>query len=631
MKKILVTILFFILITPLAIAQPMYPFDSIPVRLRAGAKAVIRSEQLQILVRNEKECEFERKTVLTLLNENAEDLLIVQIPYDGMMKVSSVSASAWDESGKLVWTLKYYNIRDLRDFQGPQFLSDSRQKAFEIPSHNYPFTISFSYKVKMPNYYLSKALFLQNDPEISVQQSGIQCVIPNKSGFSYKALNLKNPIDSVKTKSKLYLTWQEENLPAARQRDYAPPLLKKLPVVYTAPGNFDLKGYKGSFSSWQSYGNWVNQLIEGRDILDKEYADKAIALVKGIPVRRDKIKALYEYMQKNTRYFYVGFGIGGNQPMAANDVAKNGYGDCKALSNYMKALLKAVGIESYYTMVKSGDNEYIQADFPSDQFDHIILCVPDSPEMIWLECTNQTMPFNYLGSFTCNRDVLAITPDGGKLLRTPVYGLDYNKVNTYSEVLLLTSGDAGIKMQYRQTGLMYDDLFAVSESKPDIRKAWLAGQLKNAAFEVKKEDYSFDRNTPVPAASASFEINVRDFSGTSQGRLYVKPAFVSRASFIWDDPSEIEIETAYQRHDSVRIEIPPGFNAEFIPENKAITSKFGNYSRSITRNGKYLYYTNYLTINKAEYPKEIYQEFYDFINEVALLDQQMIVLKSINN
>jgi hypothetical protein len=404
-----------------------------------------------------------------------------------------------------------------------------------------------------------------------------------------------------------------------------------LPVVYTAPGNFDLKGYKGTFKSWQAYGDWYNQLNAGRDVLDKEYADKAVELVKNIPVRRDKIKVLYEFMQKNTRYFSVSFGIGGLQPIPANEVAKSGYGDCKALSNYMKALLKAVGIESYYTLVKSGDYEYIQPDFPSDQFDHIILCVPDNQEIIWLECTSQTKPFNYLGSFTCDRDVLAITPEGGKLMRTPQYGLEHNRISTYSEILLLTSGDADIKMQYRQTGLKYDELYTISESKPDFRKTWLAAQFKNAAFEIKKEEYSFERNAATPVAKANYEVHMRDLSARSQNRLYVNPSFISGASFIWEDPSEIALETAYQQHDSVRIEIPLGYNVEFLPENKTITSKFGSYSRSISRSGRYIFYTNSFLINKAEYPKETYPEFYNFINEVALLDHQMLILKSVTN
>jgi transglutaminase-like putative cysteine protease len=632
MKKFLVILLAYALLTSMVAGQQlMYPCDSIAPALRAGSKAVIRSKQVKITIKSDKQSEIENKIVITLLNEKAENLLLIAIPYDDLMQVSEIRATAWDESGKLMWNLQKYNIRDMRDFQGPEYLNDSRKKAFEIPSYNYPFTISYSYKVKVPNYYLSSQMFLQYDPEISVQQSGIQCVIPQELNFNYKALNLKNHIDSVRIGKKLFLTWQEEDLPAARQRDYAPPLIKTLPVVYTAPDNFDLKGYKGTFNSWQSYGKWINQLNEGRDVLDKEYADRAIALVKNIPLRKDKIKALYEYMQKNTRYFSISFGIGGIQPIPANEVAKNSYGDCKALSNYMKALLKAVGIESYYTLVKSGDNEYIQADFPSDQFDHIILCVPDNGELIWLECTSQTMPFNYLGSFTCDRDVLAATPDGGKLLHTPVYGLEFNKINTYSEILLRSSGDADVKMKYRQTGLKYDDLYAISESKPDIRKTWLAAQFENAAFEIKKEEYSFEKNTSVPVALANFEIHIRDLSARSQNRLYVTPSFISRASFIWDDPSEIEIETAYQQNDSVRIEIPLGYNTEFLPENKSITSKFGSYSRSISRNGKYIYYSNNLVINKAEYPKETYPEFYNFINEIALIDHQVLILKSVTN
>ncbi len=214
MKKILVILLALFPGVSLVEAQLMYPSDSIPSFLRAGAKAVIRSEQLKILMKDDKQSELEVKTVITLLNENAEDLLIVQIPYNGLTQVSSINATAWDESGKLVWNLNKFNVRDMRDFQGPEYLSDSRKKVFEIPSYNYPFTISYSYKVKMPNYFLSAVWNFQDDPEMSIQQSGIQFVIPDKANINYKELNLKNHIDSVRIKNKLYLTWQEENRPA---------------------------------------------------------------------------------------------------------------------------------------------------------------------------------------------------------------------------------------------------------------------------------------------------------------------------------------------------------------------------------------------------------------------------------
>ncbi len=58
MKKILFILIAIILGTSLVEAQLMYPSDSIPAFLRAGAKAVIRSGQVKILVKDDKQIEF---------------------------------------------------------------------------------------------------------------------------------------------------------------------------------------------------------------------------------------------------------------------------------------------------------------------------------------------------------------------------------------------------------------------------------------------------------------------------------------------------------------------------------------------------------------------------------------------
>ena len=152
--------------------------------------------------------------------------------------------------------------------------------------------------------------------------------------------------------------------------------------------------------TWEDFSNWIWQLNQGRDVLSLTTTAKVQEMVKDLPDDRAKVKRLYAYLQERTRYFNVALGIGGLQPVDANVVDEVGYGDCKGLSNYMKALLKAAGIKSYYALVNSGgDFPQLIQDFPSHQFDHAILCVPMEKDTIWLECTSQTIPFGVFRRF----------------------------------------------------------------------------------------------------------------------------------------------------------------------------------------------------------------------------------------
>ena len=70
----------------------------------------------------------------------------------------------------------------------------------------------------------------------------------------------------------------------------------------------------------------------------------------------------------------------------------------------MVAMLKEAGIKGYYTIIMAGKNApEVIPDFPNDQFNHIIVAVPNNRDTLWLECTSQTNPFGYLGHFTGDR------------------------------------------------------------------------------------------------------------------------------------------------------------------------------------------------------------------------------------
>lgn len=629
MKPFFISLTAFFMLLPAGYAQMRYPSDSIPPLLRIGADAVVRSYQKKLTIVDENTAFIDYKLAVTLLNENAESYNYVPIRYTDLTHVSMIRANAYDENGKLVWTLKRDDLLDIKDFSGPEYLDGSRVKVFKFPSYNYPYTIEYSFRLSTEDLLLNPVDYFATGTSVSVERSGIQCIIPRGIPFRYSTRNMESPTDSVWVKNKLILTWQEENIPAKEQRLYAPAVERTLPALYTTTEKINLRGYSGDLTTWKSYGLWVNKIIEGRDALSREYADEVLALVKNVPDSREKIRILYEYMQKKTRYFSISFGIGGDQPIPADQVAKNGYGDCKALSNYMKALLKVAGIESYYTLVNAGTGENIEPGFPGSQFNHAILCVPDKKDTVWLECTSQTAPFGYLGSFTSDRYVLVVTPDGGKIQRTPAYNKGDNVINSRSEITLMGSGDADVRIKLHQTGLFYERLNDMSESKEDERKDQMAGLLGYTAFNVKKEDYAFGK-TRVPYGIANFEIRIRDLSSKSSNRLFISPSLLSKTSYIWEDPTEIELSTSYQRNDTVKIEIPIGFKIEYLPDAFSVDSRFGKYATHISSDNKFIYFTRNLEINEAAYPKENYSEFYNFISDIATNDRKMIIIKSIN-
>lgn len=539
-------------------SQPQHVVDSIPEVLLSNANAVIRTAQYRFTLLNVRHSRLNVKVAVTLLNDNADKLHVVGLPYDKFRNISGISARAFDASGKLIWNLRKFNIADRSDFTGPDKLSDARRKVFEVPSFNYPFTLEYVYSMKMKDLFLSPDLYFQPEHDISVQETGVVFIIPEGLGFRYKSYNLRYPMDSTRRKGHMVYSWKETDLPARHTSEQGMGKTA-VPVLYATPLQFEQAGYMGGCSTWQEYGTWIAQINEGLDELDSKSAEMTRRLVAQCVDRQDTIGVLYEHMQKNTHYFYTGLGIGGTKPIPAAEVAKYGYGDCKALSNYMKAMLKTVGIESWYTLVKSGKGERLASEIPCSQFDHVILCVPSPKDTLWLECTDPSIPFGFLGSFTCDREVLAITPEGGRLLHTPSYGVNENRIILTGRIKLQKSGDAIAEIKIRSTGLACEELFKLSEkAKEERKKTWT--DLIGCPLVVEVETYRFENNR-IPVAEVHLKLVLHSLVPVTTSRVFISPSLLSDLT-----PGSKSLPwSGFQQTDSVWIELPEFAKPEYLP------------------------------------------------------------------
>jgi hypothetical protein len=339
---------------------------------------------------------------------------------------------------------------------------------------------------------------------------------------------------------------------------------------------------------------------------------------------------VYEYLQANTRYVSIQLGIGGWQPFEASLVADKGYGDCKALSNYTKAMLKSIGVDSYYALIRAGENEPdIYTDFPSRQFNHAIVCVPLQKDTIWLECTSQTNPFGYMGGFTGNRHALLITPEGGKVVKTPTYTGKDNLQQRKADIHLNAQGDATAEVTSVYTGQQQDDLSQMIYAySPEEQKKWLYKSIKIPSFEINSFNYSHSKER-IPAVSEKVSLTVRKCASKSGSRLFLTPNLLSVDGYVpaatENRRSAIVISMSYIDTDTIRYHLPEGYHPEFLPEVIRYQSAFGEYTASVIVDNGMITYIRKAVMHKGTYPATTYSELIEFRMKMAKADKMQIV------
>lgn len=624
MRRILSILL---LICSCNIAFPQfYPFDSIPDKLKKNADAVVRSSQGLYTILEPGKATFRVKKAITLLNEEADDYRYVAVYYDKLSRVKYIRGTVYDEKGEVMKSMSPSEIFDMSAITGATFYTDDRMKIMRFPLYKYPYTIEYEYETEYLSILSYPSWEFREAENLSVEKSGIQYVIPANMKLKYNEENLENKVDSVYLDGKQIYTWQETSIPALSILRIAGRYVASSPVLNVAPYEFYYAGFSGSMSSWKSFGDWVYAINKGRDALPAEEADAVKGIVAKYSDMTEKIKAVYEYMQSKTRYVSIQIGVGGFQTAEAAMVMKNGYGDCKALVTYTMALLKAADIKSYYTLVKAGHGiNDIDPAFVDNQFNHAILCVPLQHDTVWLECTNQELPFNYLGSFTSDRHVLVITPEGGKLVKTPEYRKELNIVQRSGSLFFNTSGATSARLKTTYSGYyfgIYSNVFSM-QSEGEMKKT-LYSSLEYPDFTVTAASYK-ENKSGNPTGEFQYQVSIKGFGAASGKEIYFSPS-LTKEDFLPEDTVAVRIRVSDVNVDSITYWLPIGYKIESVPEEVTLTSDFGKYVYSVKSSGDRILLYRRLELNKAYIHSGRYVEFRNFYNKIAKTDRSIIAI-----
>jgi hypothetical protein len=606
-----------------------YPVMTIPKALIENANAVVRHDEtvFEVLDVNRATCRVHM--AITILNKMGDAHTKVAVPYDKFVRITSLEGKIYNAFGVEVSKVKSKDFQDYSAFQSFSLYEDNRMKYAELMYAEYPYTVEYSYELEYNNLLYFPSWMPVSGYSQSAQHSSFTVVAPEHLKVRYKEHNLSQARTDTTMGDKVSHRWEAQNVPAVMREKHMPSLQEILPMVHTAPTRFKMEAYEGEMTSWAAFGQWVARLNEGRSELPPDLAAKVARLTAGMS-DREKIRALYQYLQQNTRYVSVQLGIGGWQPFPAAYVAEYGYGDCKALSNFMQSLLSAVGIPAQYALIRAGTGRSeILPDFPSTQFNHAILCVPNKGDTVWLECTSQDQPFGFLGSFTSDRYALLITDQGGKMVRTPRYGDGENVQRRTVNLALNGDGEATATVSTHYAGLQYENISDVLDIGGEKQKKALYERLGIASFEIS--DWAYEKGAGGDAkADETLHLQIRRFATTSGKRLFMQPNLMNKMDGVSMSSEQRKfdfiIKYPYTDIDSVSCTVPEGYHLEFIPEPKIITSAYGRYEASlVAEQGKWTYVRT-LKMNSGRYPAGQYEQYQQFINSIAEADKQKLVL-----
>jgi len=383
------------------------------------------------------------------------------------------------------------------------------------------------------------------------------------------------------------LTWQRQKRPAAlKTSTYAPPNRSRRASIRYSVRKLPGAGVKeGVLTSWEDYGAWYASLLEGTGDVTPRIESIAMEVLADAPkTPKERVARLYRHVQDTVRYVSIQLGMGGWRPTPADEVAEQGFGDCKDMASYLKTLLSVDGIDS--DMVILGTRSSYLAETPGPNLrghNHAILAVnlPDQPPH-FLDVTCRTCGFDDLPWQDQGTQVLIADGAESRLVRTPTSPPDSNRVVRHYDIALSADGAASFRLVYEAAGHFAKGhrrtLFNLNQTE---REQWLRrlpgghGAVGTTATEiVGQKDFgaplivriegSFGR---LAKGSASlWTLGVSNLIGPPMSRIAKSRA---RLPAHLGPPHATEVVA--------RIALSDGMRVGSVPDPVVVESPFGRY------------------------------------------------------
>lgn len=599
--------------------------------LQAQTYSIVEKAETEVLFNSHKDLVCKERRVVTVLNEKGREAANFYNSYNERISaLGKFSGFVTNAAGKVIHKIKKSDLQ--RSEYSTELASDVFRYYYEYTPVQYPFTVTYEWEEKCSDGLIGLPVFVpQQGYNQEVKQATYRLIASASLPCRYKVINhsaevtCKNREDG----KQLYEV-SFNNLSAIPQEPYAPDIGDLLPRVYFVPETFSFEKTTGEMKSWQTYGSWLYSLLQGRSELPPTLVEKLKELTAACSNDKERVQAVYDYLAATTRYVSIQLGIGGLQPMTASSVHRTGFGDCKALVNYTRAMLATLGIDAYNAVI-STENERLFPDFASaNQTNHVVLQVPLPQDTLWLECTAPTLPMGYIHHSIAGHDALLLKAEGGVLHRLPTYADSLNTQTNHARILLSPEGTATLSVHRNSRLFQYEEMKGFEKQPLNKQKDFLRADINLIQAEVEDIRYE-EHKSAYPSADVFYTVASNKY-GTQTGKRIFLPLNVLHRNF--STPKEngerindVIVRYGYLDTDSIEIQLPDEYEIEAVPQTEEVETPFGSFRSSFHYQAGTLQIVHRLYVKSGRYLKEEYAQFLDFHRIVSRQYGAKVIIK----
>ncbi|MEP2024075.1 MAG: DUF3857 domain-containing protein [Reichenbachiella sp.] len=568
-----------------------------------------------------------KRLLAQINNAEGNSFAEIQIGYSETNSISNLSASILNISGQKIRSLKNKNIRDRNYISGYNSYSDYRIKEFDLIHNEYPYLLEYSYDIEYDQFIFEK--WYPNYKNLYTKEAELIIEYPHE----FQIQIISDAADSINPKMSKSETikqiWSFSDINRIEEENQGPNWKELSPSISIIPETF-FYGFEGHSSSWQDYGNWVNSLSMGHNDLSPEQISKVKAKVAGIHDKKEIAKILFNDLQDEMRYVNISMDIGGMKPFPASFVEQNKYGDCKALTYYMKSLLELFAIQAYPVDVYWSSNPMIiNENAYTQQFNHVFLCVPIDGDTVWLENTSQTQPFNYIDTNKQGEKGLLIKNGASRLITLPKQSIEDVKSVMVLELKLQEDDVLLGKLDATYRGDKFETFSYINQNwQKSDQDSWMKRNLRPKSSELYSWDFSTrDRNKPFIEMSASLDFSNQTKKYGSNLVVFVPDSDLPNL----EPPSQRKYDFRYRvplyNIDTITFELDTArYSKTILPETQLLLTDFADYKIKFDKKDNIIKCIRSLKIHSNTFtPGESYKKIYKFIEDIKAIERQTYI------